>query len=488
MIVVVDNRIRLHGELPPEIVAALKRDFEHANPEYGLKKAIGITVWNVPRAIATWRLEGGELTLPRGGMARLRHRLADRGVRYRVEDRRSEGVPCRRFPSYVGHELRGYQAAGIEAALAREQCILRAPTGSGKTSMAFALLSRIGLNALVILPTGGLMRQWQDRAAVELGVRGDALGIVQGPKRRLRPLTIASQQTLARGVSDEVKEFFGAVLIDECQLAAARTYVEVVDALPCRYRIAVSADERRKDRKEFLTRDLFGDIAHEVKRDELEKTGHVVDVEIRVVPTSFRADWYGVSQGADDEREVDFVRLVNEMVADKARTELALRHLRDEVRAGEQAIVLTGRREQVTELGAHFAAHNVAVGNLLGKQEEGDAREFERARLGILDGSVRVGIGTYQALGFGIDLPAVAVGAALTPIASNPQVFNQVRGRLCRPSPGKRGGRLYYLLDELVYPGHLAMLVSKNRNVVVWHRGAWVPAADYLRKARRRAV
>jgi hypothetical protein len=79
-----------------------------------------------------------------------------------------------------------------------------------------------------------------------------------------------------------------------------------------------------------------------------------------------------------------------------------------------------------------------------------------------------------------VDLPAVGVGLATTPIAANPQTFNQVRGRLCRPSAGKATPHLIYFWDELVFPSHLRMIASKNASVTVWRRGRWIEARQYL--------
>ncbi len=79
----------------------------------------------------------------------------------------------------------------------------------------------------------------------------------------VQPITIAIQKTLAaHGVDDELRSFFGAVICDEVQLFGAKTFYEVIDPWPAKYRIGVSADERRKDRKEFLIHHQFGEVVH----------------------------------------------------------------------------------------------------------------------------------------------------------------------------------------------------------------------------------
>ena len=46
-----------------------------------------------------------------------------------------------------------------------------------------------------------------------------------------------------------------------------------IDRFTARYRVGVSADERRKDGKEFLIRDLFGGVAVEVPKGEMVDKG-----------------------------------------------------------------------------------------------------------------------------------------------------------------------------------------------------------------------
>ena len=106
-----------------------------------------------------------------------------------------------------------------------------------------------------------------------------------------------------------------------------------------------------------------------------------------------------------------------------------------------------------------------------------DASAFEETRRELLQGDY-LGVGTYQSIGVGIDVPRVMAGVVSTPIGRNRQFFGQVRGRVCRPWPGKRRGVLYYLWDESVFP-------DAPRNLAAWNDGlveAWSPArGEWLR-------
>jgi superfamily II DNA or RNA helicase len=841
LFVTVDSRIRIPLEgLSEEASTRLRKSTSHTNPDFAKQRAMGRFYTKVPPEICTWRIEGSDLTLPSGAMGRVRRILAELKIPFSLVDARTEGlvVNARAGLKYRGHTLRLQQEEMIAKAFAKERCVVRAATGSGKTEAALALAAKIGLNCLVVLPNAKLLQQWQKRAIHAFKIKPDQVGIIRGAKRKLRPITLATQQTLwSRTVDAELQEFFGAVIVDEahhcfdggtpvlmidgthkairdivvgdhtavggrvrslfkrayegplyrlgegalvtpehpiatsdgwrtvesldnssyvyydplhaervptmpgmqqdvatrllrrtmlamssvfqrgrrlhllrelrlavlarrssivqvrdhgpvergahggdfgdralhcrsatwledaeceqeapstvagsrafgdaaersvaraegalretggarggergdakgdsrgqgtslwgsqarqriegssdraeafqdvgasrlrdahgcdnggagavsetlqdrsdargsddrggdrrfesyeqsgsgrtedllpriegvvgssipgsvrlrqgragvhrltCEAAinvynieteegvyvaggvlvhncAARTFVQTLDKFPARYRIGFSADERRKDRKEFITYDLIGEVAHEVSREECEASGAIVDVEIRVVLTGFAFNYDG-----------DFNALLDAMTVDEGRNAIVLDiALREMAEAKEQVIMLTHRREHARAIDRTLIAHGIKSGCLLGAQEAGDEEEFTQMCAKLLDGSARAGVGTYPALGEGIDLPAVSVGIAMTPIATNKQLFNQVRGRLCRASEktGKTSGRLYVLYDPKVFDERVL------RNIVMWNRtvnvrvgDTWISGKDFLRRNRK---
>lgn len=484
ILLTVDDRIRFGSPLPKAVEANLIAAHEYANPDVGKRIAMGFSVYGVPAKLKTWRRDDdGALTLPRGGMHKVRAILDAHSIAYQVKDARHEGLPVseRSRLRYVGPPMRDYQDEMVAAGLKHEQCVIRAATAAGKTYASFKLLAEIGLNALVILPTSQLFEQWHGQAEMAFGISGDQLGIIQGAKRRLRPLTIAMQQTMANRIDDEIKGFFGCVLCDETQRAGADSLFKVVDQMPARYRIGVSASEKRKDRKECLVYDLFSKVVYEAGRELLTKRGFIMDVEMRLVPTRFAADWYGMQN--DD---LNFNRLLDEMTACDERNKIAIDLAIEEVARGERVVLLTHRREHAKALARAFVARGIASGLLLGDGGPGDAEEFERTKAGIQSGDVRIGVGTYGAMGYGIDLPAASVGIAVTPIASNEQGLNQARGRFCRMAAGKKGARMYLLMDTRVYAErHVRSVVGWYKGALFLDRGEWVDAKQWLAGKRR---
>ncbi|MGH7613483.1 MAG: DEAD/DEAH box helicase family protein, partial [Gemmatimonadales bacterium] len=93
---------------------------------------------------------------------RLKHELARRGLCF--TDR-----VCVRAPgpeAWSPPELRPYQDAALAAwELAGRRGILALPTGSGKTIVAIAAMSRSGARTLCLVPTRVLLAQWHRELA-----------------------------------------------------------------------------------------------------------------------------------------------------------------------------------------------------------------------------------------------------------------------------------------------------------------------------------
>lgn len=239
------------------------------------------------------------------------------------------------------------------------------------------------------------------------------------------------------------------MLVDEVQETAAATFQGVIDRFPARYRIGVSADETRKDHKEFLVYDQFGPVIYEQPRAKLEREGFILPVDVVMVPSDFRADWYANAEHG----ERDWNALLDELTTDERRNALIVSLVRDVIcaRGETPAVAFSHRVEHARSLAdEHIFAAGVKCGLLLGQDENHE--RFEEDREALLDGALPVCTGTYSAIGTGIDMPAVAAGVMVTPIGNNRQFFGQVRGRICRASEGKDSATLYVVWDKHVFP------------------------------------
>lgn len=457
----IDNRLRLDTrDVPPDTLEALKRAFTFTNPSLAKLQAQARRAKGAARYALEARLRGMAvdvalweqdsewgLSLPRGCLSQVRDMLRLEGLSWAYQDARCQGHPAgpwhhRPNPKAPdGGELRWYQQEAIEVAIARQNCLLRAPTGSGKTSTAIGLIARLGRSSLVVVDSGELLRQWVTRLCAELGLAEADVGVLGAGRWDLRPVTVAMRQTLAKRLPNATLEgAFGVVVVDEVHRAAATTFRGVVDQLPAFWRIGVSADETRPDKMEPLVYAVFGPVAYEVTRNELIQEGSVLDVECLLVMTPFEAPWY-VEQRAV--MQPDHNRLLDEMTAHEARNQIIAGIMAEENARGSQVLMLTHRVDHAKHVRGLVTDCGLALGGVEYAGPRAAALDEMRAR------RLRSVCGTVQSLGTGIDLPSVEVGVLATPIGNNRQLYGQIRGRLCRPAAGKRPG-LYVLWDHKV--------------------------------------
>ena len=469
----------------------LQKEFTHPNPLHETRPREQKYIY----AYIVDRYDDGStyLSLPRGGFKRIREIIDSYGHSWKTVDGRVFGdskfigaIPKLKRP------LWDYQQEAIDAAVRFQNCLIRAPTGSGKTTAAFGAISAINLPALVVVYNGGLFRQWARRCVDELGMNVKDVGLVKGPVNRWKfgAITIASSSTLAKHPEffSEHGWRFGVVLADEVQGFAARTMYHSVDPCPAKFRIGVSADETRKDKLECLVYDLFGNVACDIQQKRVIDSGTVLDVRIKVVPTDFTADWYKALNQREmtkTARDTAYKRLIDEMIIDDARNEMAIELTRSEALRGLQVIVWSTRVEHCRLIDNTLAHRGVLSGLMLGCE----TAEFERTRDGLVNGTLNAGVGTVKAIGQAVDIPLAARGVITTPLATNRQQFGQVRGRICRTAKdkGKVNAELYYLWDHKVFS------VSQVENLVKWYGKAvavkrgmeWVDGRIFAKEQRK---
>ena len=195
----------------------------------------------------------------------------------------------------------------IDVATRKQTCLIQAGTATGKTSVGLALIAKLKRPAIIVLWSSALVRQWLERIEKKLRISGKEIGLIQGQTRRIRPITVAMQATLFKQpLTDEENDYFGICLSDETQRAPASTYSVTYDGIRAACRIGLTADYKRKDQKDFLTRDLFGEVAINIDRERMVEEGNIVDVEIRVIRTRFNSNTWG-----------DYTKLIDEMVTNR---------------------------------------------------------------------------------------------------------------------------------------------------------------------------
>jgi len=392
-------------------------------------------------------------------------------------DRRLSLAPITKFDNDV--TLRPDQQRLAEAMFRRENCLIRSPTASGKTETALKVAEWILREAgpvIVIVWETELMKQWVDRIKLRFGLREQDIGILGSGKKRVAPITVAMQQTLIKQ-GFRYAHAFGGLIADEVQRFAAPTFQKVIDIFHARYRIGISADETRKDGKEFLIYDAFGEVADEIEKAQLIDDGKIHEVTVRLVPTEFDYEvelagkwtpWIEIPGDLKDYK--DFLDVIGD---DEARNDRIWEFMEPCLKNGNTCLVVTRRRAHAVYWDNRIRAAGYTSGLMMG----GNTAEFERTVNGLRRRTIQVGVGTIQKSGTGHDIPQIDRGFILVPLAGNKQLFEQVLGRLRRTCEGKKDAVVYYYWDQYCYPADKRKLGKLYPQTFVWVKDQFLPVS-----------
>ncbi|MCK9377391.1 MAG: DEAD/DEAH box helicase family protein [Syntrophobacterales bacterium] len=282
----IENRITLFplGELPQSALDLLKDRLSFTNPAWLENQKHGYSNWRVPMELSFWREADDALVMPRGIIGQAIWILRDAGVQFQVDNqtRRLREVVFR----FTG-KLKGFQDEAVAAVMHRDFGTLSAPTGSGKTVMALAVIAKRRQPALIVVHNRELLNQWVDRIGAFLGVPADQVGVIGDGKLTVgEKITVALVQTLYK-CSHGVAPHIGHLAVDECHRAPARTFTEAVTAFDSKFMLGLSATPWRRDGLSRLIYWFLGNKVYEVERDGLIEDGHILEAEVVIRETEF---------------------------------------------------------------------------------------------------------------------------------------------------------------------------------------------------------
>jgi superfamily II DNA or RNA helicase len=419
MKIVVDSK--LHAEdIPESLDNQVCRELTARNPEYIKRERLNLWLGDCAPHITLAGIDiDDRVILPRGYLERLLSLAESSGAGVEIDDRRVS-LPSLEL-SFTG-ELRDYQERALEAMAAHDCGVLVAPCGSGKTAMGMSLIARLRQPALILVHTLDLLRQTREAAARWLGIKP---GMIGGGKLDVKPVTIATVQTLAKRpeLISDLSSRFGLVLLDESQHCPASSFMDVMQRFPARYRYGLTATPRRADGLEGFTAAVIGPVRHEVGRDELARAGTLVEPDITFIPTEF-------SYFFDD----DWTDMVSALTGDAARNNLLFGVILKLARDGRRVLALTQRVNHAEAFHLEFEKRAPGISSLA----VGTMKKAERAESikRLSDGGARILFAT-QLADEGLDIPEVDAVVLMAPTRNEGRTIQRA-GRALRALEGKR--------------------------------------------------
>ncbi|MGD0826835.1 MAG: DEAD/DEAH box helicase [Desulfobaccales bacterium] len=426
--------VRPVDRIPGFLFRQIKNRLTFVNPARQEAEKRGFYAGHLPREIRGYHIDGDRLTLPRGCGRQVVSILHRAGVQYRIEDRRR--VLSAVDFSFLG-QLHDFQQEAVDAMASSDFGTLAAPTGSGKTVMALALIARRRQSALVVVHTKELLEQWVDRIERFLEIPNREVGIIGGGKMEVGDkITVALVQSLYK-CAPEIAPHIGHLVVDECHRAPSRTFTEAVTAFDSKFMLGLSATPFRRDGLSRLIWWFIGDKVHEVDKEALVDAGHILQAEVVWRETDFTPTF--------DPSE-EYSRMLSELTQDPGRNALIADDVaREASNGGGISLVLTDRKAHVETLEGLLEGRGVTAAVLTGDLSNGERQQVVED---LNAGRVRVLVATGQLIGEGFDCRELSTLFLATPIKFNGRLL-QYLGRVLRPAPGKDKAKVFDYLDPV---------------------------------------
>jgi hypothetical protein len=245
--VVLGNQIYIEkNALPPALRNRLIRLAAFQNPEFYRAQAMRRPTYDKPRIMHCCEDFPKYIGLPRGCLEEVEELLHSLDIKTQLIDKRFAGIPIE--CQFMG-VLRPEQELAAVEMLKHDTGVLSATTAFGKTVIAIYLLSKRGVNTLILVHRRQLLDQWAARLKQFLDLDPKQIGqIGSGKHKPTKAIDIALIQSLSKkGVVDDIVGEYGHLVVDECHHISARSFEIVARQCKAKYVTGLSATVIRKD-------------------------------------------------------------------------------------------------------------------------------------------------------------------------------------------------------------------------------------------------
>lgn len=293
------------ANLDKEMIKKIKHEFRVLNPAYSNEQMMKTkpksdTDEDIPKFLDVFTINKTYMEVPRGSSSYLCSYLDEYGYDYDIIDERLSFDNIE-FPE-VQFPLFEHQRKWTKKAYRLTQGTIQSPCGSGKTIGLIALITLCKQPSLVIVPDNELLKQWCENLVSALGETiFDRIGVITSDRividekkvySGINDITVVTNASAYSLINDEnFVHSFGFVALDEAHMVGARTFREVMNSFPAKYRYGVTATPYRNDSLTELIEAYCGTLCYVVTDDDLIDCGLVIKPQLETIETKFNYDY-----------------------------------------------------------------------------------------------------------------------------------------------------------------------------------------------------
>ncbi len=321
--------------------------------------------------------------------------------RFMVSDQRKKPTFLLQKMELQGIKLRDYQLEIAQEAVRKENAIISAPCGSGKTEIAAAVIQALPVFTVWLTHRASLLTQTKQRLESRLGIK---CGVLMGEECDLQRVTIATVQTLYNRIhsnDNHEKAFFmrwlkdsEMLVLDECHHASSPTWFRLAKISDAYFRFGLSATPLYGDEiGNFKLIAVTGEEIKAVNNQELVERG------LSALPVIYRVNNH-INTFIDSHNYGFVYKIAVEQ--NENRNNMIASIVRKHVAKGEPVLVLVTKINHGRLLRSKLAD----IDNVYFLSGSTPVDERDRILQGIDTGEVKVVIAT-QIFDEGIDAPNV---------------------------------------------------------------------------------
>jgi len=418
--VTIKNQIILSkNQITKDLANFLKSNLNFINSEYIIKQKIGRSAYGVQKFFNLIKETNETVMLPRGFLSKLLDFCTESKIDYEVIDGRKK-LENIKFNSKI--KLKDEQKKVIDICEHKQEGIIVAPPGFGKTILGIELIARKCQPALIIVHRKQIFNQWVERIQDFMGIAKKDIGQISAGKKKVsRYITVAMIQSLAKfqGLK-AISESFGTIIIDECHHIPAKSFRQTIVNFNPYYIFGLTATPKRKYNDEKLIFLYIGDIicnTNDIGQDFQGIFEEGFNLNIKDTNLYFPYD----------NKTDDFQILSKIIIFDSDRNRLIAEDIKKELKPSRKILVLTERKEHVEVLNIYLKSVCEVIA-ITGD----DSKSLRKIKMKqIEEGNFQVLITTGQLLGEGLDIENLSSIFLVYPFSFEGKLIQYI-GRILR--------------------------------------------------------